>query len=140
MQLKIWLQQLEPFHSKNLLTLLTSLFPRLSNISNRLRYLVPFYSFNCLLYDLNKLFLFNNPVHNPVHNPVQHSSPQSSPAFQSSIPVHNPVQQLDRACPWESTVPSEGSDILLSVLSHCTLGQVGWSTVPTEPRKCPTDS
>ena len=30
-------------------------------------------------------------------------------------------------CPWESTVPSKGHHIPLSVLSHCTMGQVGLS-------------
>ena len=30
-------------------------------------------------------------------------------------------------CPWESTVPPEGHHIPLSVLSHCTMGQVGLS-------------
>ena len=30
-------------------------------------------------------------------------------------------------CPWESTVPHEDPHITLSVLSHCTMGQVGLS-------------
>ena len=30
-------------------------------------------------------------------------------------------------CPWESTVPPKGPHIPLSVLSHCTMGQVGLS-------------
>ena len=39
-----------------------------------------------------------------------------------------PTVPWDRwECPWESTVPSEGPHIPLSVLSHCTMGEVGLS-------------
>ena len=40
----------------------------------------------------------------------------------------DPTVPWDRwDCPWESTVPPEGPRIPLSILSHCTIGQVGLS-------------
>ena len=55
---------------------------------------------------------------------------------ESTVPSESPISQCpsyptvswDRwDCPWESTVPPEGPHTPLSVLSHCTMGQVGLS-------------
>ena len=56
--------------------------------------------------------------------------------WESTVPSEGPISHCpsyptvpwDRwDCPWESTAPPEGHHIPLSVLSHCTMGQVGLS-------------
>ena len=57
-----------------------------------------------------------------------HGSPLSHLRDPISHCPSYPTVPWDRwDCPWESTVPPEGPHIPLSVLSHCTMGQVGLS-------------
>ena len=64
-----------------------------------------------------------------------HGSPLSHLRAPISHCPSYPTVPWDRwDCPWESTVPPEGPHIPLSVLSHCTMGQVGLSVGV----RCPT--
>ena len=57
-----------------------------------------------------------------------HGSPLSHLRTPISHCLSYPTVPWDRwDCPWESTVPPEDPHITLSVLSHCTMGQVGLS-------------
>ena len=57
-----------------------------------------------------------------------HGSPISHLRAPISHCPSYPTVPWDRwDCPWESTVPPEGPHVPLSVLSHCTMGQVGLS-------------
>ena len=71
-----------------------------------------------------------------------HGSPLSHLRTLISHCLSYPTVPWDRwDCPWESTVPHEDPHIPLSVLSHCTMGQVGlsmgvhcptwWASYPT---------